>query len=516
LSFHETNEWNPSVTHDGKILYTRWDYIDRYGCTVHHPWITTLDGRDPREVHGNYSHRHRRPDMELDCRAIPGSHKFIATAAPHHGQSFGSIVMVDPRAEDDDAMGPVKRLTPDVGFPESQGGGQVYGTPWALSEEYFLCVADFAFQPGASIPGVQGGSYARGNYGIYLCDIHGNRELIYRDPEIACMSPMPLAPRPMPHVLSTTPHSATINHEPYVGIRKDSRIAYQEADGMISASHRTQATGTLSLMNVYDSLRPFPKGTKIKELRIVQLLPMSVPSGQPPHQIGVTEGSSYGSVNLARWVLGTVPVEEDGSAHFEMPAQVEFLFQALDENGLAVQSMRSASYVQPGESLSCIGCHEKKGGAPPMKQPKAMLRATSTIKPETVPGAYPFSYPLLVQPILDQHCVECHAQPESNTFSLAKEPIGENKFYASYNNLVPKYGFTYYGDPLRTIPGGYGAHAAPLYEILKAGHYDVKLSDEEMHRIVLWLDCLSNFYGVYEQAGGEAQLRGEVVWPTLE
>ncbi|MCL2347819.1 MAG: discoidin domain-containing protein, partial [Planctomycetaceae bacterium] len=88
LSFHETNEWNPSVTNDGKILYTRWDYIDRYGCVVHHPWTTTLDGRDPRTVHGNYSHRHRRPDAEFDCRAIPDSNKYIATAGPHHGQSF--------------------------------------------------------------------------------------------------------------------------------------------------------------------------------------------------------------------------------------------------------------------------------------------------------------------------------------------------------------------------------------------------------------------------------------------
>ena len=532
LSFHETNEWNPSVTNDGKIIYTRWDYVDRYGCVVHHPWVTTLDGRDPREVHGNYSHRHRRSDTEFDVRAIPGSHKFIATGGPHHGQSFGSIVLIDPRAEDDDAMGPVKRLTPDVGFPESQGGGQVYGTPWPLSEKYFLCVADFAFQPGAMIPGAtnekaippsrygnrgpDGWGSGRGNDGIYLCDIYGNRELIYRDPEIACMSPMPLAARPMPPALSTTYDVASIEHQPYLGLRKGSRIEKHEADGKVSPS--TQTFGTLSLANVYDSLRPFPAGTKIKELRIIQLLPMTMPSGHHPHEIGFREGSSGDSVNIARCVLGTVPVEEDGSAHFEMPAQIEFLFQALDEDGLAVQSMRSSSYVQPGETLSCTGCHEHKSSAVSVVQPRAMLRSASKIKPETVPGAYPFSYPLLVQPILDKHCVECHAKPESKTFSLAKDPIsdGRNRFYASYNNLARKYGFTAYGDPLRTIPGKFGAHAAPLYKILKDGHYDVKLSDEEMHRIVLWLDCLSNFYGVYEKEGGEAQLRGELAWPTLE
>ena len=520
LSFHETHEWNPSVTHDGKILYSRWDYVDRNAVVAHLPWVTTLDGRDPREVHGNYSHRHLRPDTEFDCRAIPGSHKYIATAASHHGQSFGSIVLIDPRVEDDDAMAPLKRLTPDVGFPESQGGGQVYGTPWPISEKYFLCVADFALQPGASFPGFGGSPYERGNYGIYLCDIHGNRELIYRDPEIASMSPMPLAARPIPHVLPTTYETATIEHTPYIGLRKGSRIEKREADGNVSES--TQATGTLSLMNVYDSLRPFPEGTKITHLRIIQILPMSMPSGYHPHEIGIREASSGDSANLARWVLGTVPVEEDGSAYFEMPAQVEFLFQALDENGLAVQSMRSSSYVQPGETVSCIGCHEPKYSVIPVVQPMATLRPASKIKPETVPGAYPFSYPLLVQPILDKHCVECHANPESNTFSLAKDPIsndgwnGWNKFYASYNNLVHHYGFTSYGDPLRTTPGKFGAHAAPLYKILREGHYDVKLSDEEMLRIVLWLDCLSNFYGVYEKEGGEAQLRGEIAWPALE
>ncbi|MCL2624796.1 MAG: hypothetical protein FWD31_14125, partial [Planctomycetaceae bacterium] len=183
-----------------------------------------------------------------------------------------------------------------------------------------------------------------------------------------------------------------------------------------------------------------------------------------------------------------------------------------------VQSMRSSSYVQPGETLSCIGCHERKSGGTtlPAEPPKAMLRPASKIQPETVPGAYPFSYPRLVQPVLDKHCVDCHANPESNTFSLAKDPIGGNKFYASYNNLAGRYGFTSYGDPLRTTPGKFGAHAAPLYKILNEGHYDVKLSDEEMRRIVIWLDCLSNFYGVYEKDGGEAQLRGEIAWPTLE
>ncbi|MHC4104024.1 MAG: TolB family protein, partial [Planctomycetota bacterium] len=128
LSLHETNEWHPSITNDGRIIYTRWDYVDRHGCTAHLPWITTPDGRDSRAVHGNFAPRELRADMELDVRAIPGSHKFVATGAPHHGQAFGSLVIFDPHVEDDDIMAPVKRLTPEVDFPETQGGAQVYGT----------------------------------------------------------------------------------------------------------------------------------------------------------------------------------------------------------------------------------------------------------------------------------------------------------------------------------------------------------------------------------------------------
>ena len=150
--------------------------------------------------------------------------------------------------------------------------------------------------------------------------------------------------------------------------------------------------------------------------------------------------------------------------------------------------------------------------------PKAFAREPSTIKPDVL-EANPFSYPLLVQPVLDKHCVQCHADEiakgTQNVPNLAKDPIVK-KWYASFNALVPKYGFYDYKDPLRTTPGQFGARASKLYEILKADHYDVKLSGEEFHRITLWLDCVSPFYGVYEKEGGEAQLRGEIVYPTLE
>ncbi|MDP7107810.1 MAG: hypothetical protein QGH41_12065, partial [Roseibacillus sp.] len=337
LSPHETNEWHPSVTNDGMIIYTRWDYVDRHGCTAHLPWITTPDGRDSRAVHGNFAPRERRPDMELDLRAIPGSSKFVATAAPHHGQSFGSLVVVDPRARDDDAMAPVKRITPEVDFPETQGGGQVYGTPWPLSEKYYLCVYDAGMKPGF---GGQGRRHVRGNYGIYLVDAFGNRELIHRDGEIACQNPVPLRARPVP---------------PQVPVASQ-RVAAGES-----------GEGTLAVLNVYDSLKAWPEGTKVDALRVYQVIPMSVPSGAPPHEVGLRLPTGRDSVILARYILGTVPVEKDGSAHFVVPAGKELFFQVLDDEGLAVQSMRSSTYVQPGERLVCAGCHEPRHRTPELQ-----------------------------------------------------------------------------------------------------------------------------------------------------
>ncbi|MGD0092922.1 MAG: hypothetical protein ABSE73_23670, partial [Planctomycetota bacterium] len=493
LSFHETNEWNPSVTHDGRIIYTRWDYVDRYGCIAHLPWITTLDGTDSRALHGNFAPRQLRPDMELCCLAVPGSHKYTATAAPHHGQAFGSVVMLDPHVPDDDAMAPVKRVTPEVGFPESQGGAQVYGTAWPLSENYYLCVYDPAMQPGV---GVEGGRYARGNYGIYLLDAFGNKELVYRDPEIGCLSPMPLRPEPAPPVCLT---ASTVNAK--------------AAGEPVNPGQAGEAT--LAVVNVYESIKPWPAGTKIKALRVLQVLPMSVPSGGPPHETGVRIAGAGDSVVPVRWVLGTAPVEEDGSAHFTVPANREMFFQALDENGLAIQSMRSATYLRNGEKLVCQGCHEPKYRAPtmPKSTPLALLREPSKLKPD-VEGSNPFSYPRLVQPVLDRNCVGCHASSPKKPCNLAKEPI-HGKFYASYNSLV-KYAFTDYHDAMRTTPGKFGAKASKLYELLAKGHYDVKLSSEDFHRLTLWVDCASMFYGVYEKEGGEAQLRGEVAMPTLE
>jgi len=181
ISFHETHEWHPSVNNDGMIVYTRWDYVDRDTNIAHHIWTCYPDGRDPRSYHGNYPlRRESRPWMEMSIRAIPGSHKYVATAASHHGHAFGSLVLIDHRIEDDGAMSQLTRLTPEVPFPESTRGKggiramQAYATAWPLSEDDYLC----AYDPRCR------------NHGIYWIDADGNKELIYRDPAIPCLSPI--------------------------------------------------------------------------------------------------------------------------------------------------------------------------------------------------------------------------------------------------------------------------------------------------------------------------------------
>jgi hypothetical protein len=452
----------------------------------------TPDGRDSRAMHGNFSVKAQRADMEMDLRAIPGSHKIVGTATPHHGQAYGSIILIDPRVSDDDAMAPVKRITPEVGFPESQGGKQVYGTPWPLSEDYHLVVYDSEMQHKNASQGDK--TKPRGDYGIYLLDTFGNKVLIYRDPEIACLSPMPLRARPKPPVLP----------------EKSNRL-----------EDNPEMEGMMAVMNVYDSLLPWPEKTKIKALRIYQIHPCSVPSGSAPHETGQRIAEAKDSVNLTRRIIGTVPVEADGSAYFKVPALKELYFQALDEDGLAVQSMRSATWIQPGEQLVCMGCHEPKHRAPLQQKTTALaLQRAPSIPVPDVDGTDPFSYPRLVQPVLDKHCVSCHDEkhkiPLDRKIVAAKLSKGNTNVYRSYDSLVHEYGFWSYGDHYRTIPGKFGARAAKLYSMLRKGHQKVDLSPEELHRIAVWLDSMSNFYGVYEEEGGIAQLRGEIVQPTLE
>ena len=508
ISFHESFEWHPSITHDGRIIYTRWDYIDRGDCIAHHPWVVGPDGRDPRAIHGNYPvRRNARPDQEQNIMAIPGSHKFVATAAPHHDVACGSLVILDPHVPDDGAMSQLKRLTPYERFPEVERGKMNYSTAWPLSEDYFLC----AMRCG---PG-------RDAFGIYLIDSFGNHELLYRDPEMGCFSPVPLRARPVPTVISTT----------------ESQVGPGPA-----------GQGTVLCVNVYDGLKPWPEGTRITALRVVQLFPKRNTTTMNRPDVSVA------SESLCRGVLGVVPVEADGSVHFTMPADALVYFQALDERGLAVQSMRSGTHLRAGQTLGCAGCHDNPHRAPSVGRAPAAFRRPASRLRKDVDGSYPVLYPRLVQPVLDRNCVPCHKKKANagkapdlsgEAASIRRSGYGGGKpvWSRSYIALacggaaVPEdtarvgFAFGFPGrspgrTPTRTTPGRFGARASRLLPLIqglpygspKTGklrkHKAVKLSPEDFHRITLWLDCNSNFFGAYERT--QEQIRGTVVMPDLE
>ncbi len=516
LSPHETNEWQPSVDNNGMIIYTRWDYVDRGFNQAHHLWLTAPDGRDARELNGN-EHRSERtaPHLVGDARAIPGSGKYIAVAGGHHTQTRGSLIVIDPSVVDDGEMSQIRRFTPDQVLPEAESpllydkASGAYATPWPLSDQYALCVYD-------PLANAQYGfiDWRARRYAIALVDAFGNKETLYTHPDISCLSPIPLRAQAKPPVLT---HGTLVGHPRQENGKKPAVIPKEQLP----------KTAKVGLVNVYSTRYPFPEGTTIKALRIWQVLPKVKPIVGNP-RLGVCDQM------CGRQCLGTVPVESDGSAYFEVPVGVEILFHAVDEKGLAVQGMRSATYTAPGETLMCNGCHEQRVGvsrAPSRETPLAMRRTPSVITP-SLEGACPYNYPRLVQPVLDAKCVSCHGEKRKETMpDFRKGDYLKDRylFYTSFYGLVAH--VNYFTSAYRgnwrdmgvqrdafvqpyTEPGKFGAYASPLYALLSKGHHDVKLREEEMRRLVLFMESNGAYFG--HDADVRAQADGLVVRPVLQ
>lgn len=470
ISFGEAPEWEPSMLDDGRIVYTRWDYVNRHDTFFQSLWVTRPDGTSVAHVYGNYT---KNPCTTAEPRAIPGSHKIVTTAVAHHGYTAGSIIVVDPR-EGQEGETPVTRITPDIQFPETEGWPVgACANPHPLNEDLFLV----AYTPDTL---VREGKVQRANaYGIYLIDTLGGRELIYRDPDMSCFAPIPIRPRPKPPVLP-------------------------------SAVERDDATGVFYVNNVYQSTQPIPPGS-IKSLRVVRLFEQTVET--PP-----SRGKAI--IDMPKRIVGTVPVGEDGSAAFRAPAGRPLLFQLLDENGMAVLSMRTLVYLQPGEIAGCVGCHEPRDRT---TRPVA-LPCEITVH-DLKPAAGPryeggLSFARTVQPVLDRYCIGCHGLDKTEgdldllgtlkdvTFPYPTWP-GPNKMVVShaYESLMNRPDLVAIAqrnfETDFSTPKDYFAHAGALAGMLLAGHPDadgkarVTLDRESFQRIVDWLDTNAMFYGEY-------------------
>lgn len=482
LSMHETSEWHPSVMHDGRVVYIRWDYVDRSAANFHGLWTSNPDGTAVASLFGNYT---MRINACYQPRPIPGSEKLLFVAGAHHADVGGSLVMFDPRqakfdpGTGEDLLTSVETLTPEICFPESVGWPKSYfHGPWPLSEDCMLVA--FSFDP---LPGMSSGEGKDTRTGLYYFDRFGNLELLFRDPAISSMYPIPLTPRARPTVVASALESDL----------KDE--------------------GEFLLSDVQRSFFPMPAGRAIRALRVFQILPKPPPHAANDPRIG------HANAENARMLLGTVPVERDGSAYFRAPAGKPIYFQAVDEHGRAVQSMRSATYLQPGERRACVGCHEPPGSAAANRPTLAMQRPPSRIEPGP-DGSRPMSFPLLVQPVLERHCVRCHDGAEGpGKSTLALTDDAAKTFTRSYANLKPFLRWYEWGNAsisqIATHPGRIGADESPLTRILDdATHRPaLKWTDAERRRIYLWLDANAPFYGTYSKEEQVAQRQGQSISP---
>lgn len=458
LSAFETFEYTPSVALDGRILYCRWDYIDRFNGHFFSLWSTLPDGDNPRLVYGNYT---RAPQATMEPRPIPGSHKIIFTAAAHHSVTGGSLVLLDPAAGTE-GEAPLTRLTPEVPFPETERNvGHFYANPWPLSEDVWL--VSWSSAPLPPHHRCLDALNPVNAQGIYVCDRFGNLELIHRDPAISSMCPIPVVPRPRPAavVAASTPPPAP-----------------------------AAPVGTFLVQDVYQGLAPVARG-EVARLRVVGVPPKVQPNMNQP-LLGVS------SEETGKFVLGTVPVEPDGSAHFHVPAGVPVFFQALDPAGRAVQTMRSLTYVQPGRTLACIGCHESRQTTPPPGRPSLAARRPPSPLTAGPEGSWPLRFDRLVQPVLDRACLSCHRPGESGAACLLTPDAAWRNLLAFAGNDLKQRVF----ERDASVAGESPARDCRLLAFLRDDplHRPIALTTDDLDRLHTWIDTSAQTAGSFSAA----------------
>jgi hypothetical protein len=434
---HDNTPW---PLPDGRILFTRWEYVDRSQVHFHHLWAANPDGTGEMTWFGN-----QHPGgLFIGAKPVPGSPRVVAVHSPGHGkrEHAGWLELIDPRKGPDDKNA-VRRLTKD----------NDYRDPWAFREDLILAARD-----------------AR----LVLLDGAGNERIVHeldaadRQAGLWIHEPRPLLPRP---------------REPVIPVRSDP----------------TQATGRMMLMDVKIGRNMEGVGeNEIRDLLVIESLP------KPINYTGGMDPLSYGGTFTLERVLGSVPVEQDGSAYFELPALRSVFFVARDANGKSVKRMRSFTSVKPGEVVGCVGCHENRTQSPPPPVAyslDAMLRPPSRIEPvRNVPDV--FDFPRDIQPILDRHCVACHHTDRAEGRVILTGDRGPMFSHAYFTLTVNRQ----LADG-RNKPGGndpprsFGSGAAPLLAKFEGGHYEVRADARELEIIRLWLDTGAPYPGTYGALG---------------
>ncbi|MCP4782568.1 MAG: hypothetical protein GY903_03470 [Fuerstiella sp.] len=420
----------PCVLPNGKVVFQRWEYVDRSQSHYHHLWSVNPDGTSQMVYYGNM----RPGGVFIDPQPIPGTSKIVFVNSPSHGRAehAGTICTVSNRNGPDDRS--LLHIVHKAGNLRD---------PWAFSERDFLAA--------------QGKS---------LVHLSGNGVLtpLYTHKGFELNEPRPLIPRQRERVIP-------------------SRVDLS----------RTTGTLTLADVTVGRNMEGVKKG-QVKKLLLLESLP------KPINYTGSMEPTSYGGTFTLERILGTVPVEEDGSAHFQVPANRALVLIALDQEGKAVKRMQSFLSVMPGEKASCVGCHENRGTAPSSiknSQFQAMMRAPSQIAP--VPGIPDvIDYPRDIQPILDTHCVKCH-NPRRRDGGMILTGDHGPVYSHSYYTLSATYQFSDGRNLPKSNypPYGLGDAASPIMKMLRGEHHEVRLTRREVETVRHWIHCGAPYIGTY-------------------
>ena len=485
ISHGALSEFTPTVMDDGRILYNRWEYVYKGIAAVQPLWVTRPDGSGSEEFYGDNI---TNPGVFWQARQVPGHPRLaVCIGCGHEPLGVGQVLLLD-LSKEKRTVEPMTSLTPNVktqnlrGLYHLRNGlwrediyGPFYADPYPLSDKFFLvtCNPDKRYNDESA-------------YGIYLLDTFGNRVPIYDDAEISCWQPMLLRPRTIPPVLPSVRDAAA----------------------------ERNATATVYLSNVYRGLPGVDPGT-VKYLRVMEQIPKPWVAEVDSSRGEDRRADGFGghlviSRNAHIWVAvlhGIVPVEADGSAYFEVPAGRNLFFQALDEDFMEIQRMRTFVNFAPGEQRSCIGCHEHRRQAPVSHLTTAFgpRPAKLTAQPGEV-APRPLYYPTDVQPIFEQHCVNCHNGEDPKAAPDLRGDMTE-LFNRSYENIFQAdlvdtirewAGLTYSMQNAEAVPPySHGSHCSKLIKTLQANHYDVKLSKEEWIKLVTWIDCGAPYYGSY-------------------